>query len=660
MANRRKRKVRPNSDKNRVAQSHSLPAFLSFLNHTKRLQIFFFILGILLYANTLTHDYTQDDAIVIYDNMYTTKGIEGIPGLLTKDTFFGFFKVEGKSKLVSGGRYRPLTPVMFALEWQLFGRSPWIGHLINILLYGLLCMVIYRFLLTISLKIKGPEPYLFAAICALIYTVHPIHTEVVANIKGRDEIVSMLGSMLGLLLCIKSFHKNDFKWAILGGVCFFLGLMSKENAIMFLIIAPITFYFFVTKKKNNILKYLAPMAFGALAFLAIRSSILGFDFGGQSSELMNNPFLKFMGNQYVPFTGAEKFATILFTLGKYIQLLIFPHPLTHDYYPRHIDIMQFLDYRVLLSLVAYLALAVIAIINIKRNAWISYGILFYLITLSIVSNILFPIGTNMSERFLFMPSIGFAIVLAYFISRWIIKSKSSKIILIIFIILISLLSIKTITRNAVWKDDLTLFTTDVKTSKRSAKLLNAAGGALTANAVKPEYETRKEEMLRRAIGYLDQAVQIHPRYKNPFLIKGNCYYYLEEYEQAIENYNQALSIDPAFEDARKNLRISYREAGRRAGSINNNLVQAIDYLSRAYNLNRNDYETVRLLGIANGRSGNHQDAVRYFKEAINLRPDIASGYSNLGNAYSYLGQEEEAQKQFEIARQLELKEKNGD
>ena len=75
-----------------------------------------FLIGALLYANTLTHEFTQDDAIVIYDNMYTTQGVSGLKGLFTKDTFFGFFKEEGKDKLVSGGRYRPLTPAMFGLE----------------------------------------------------------------------------------------------------------------------------------------------------------------------------------------------------------------------------------------------------------------------------------------------------------------------------------------------------------------------------------------------------------------------------------------------------------------------------------------------------------------------------------------------------------------
>ena len=115
------------------------------------------LLAILLYANTLGHDYTQDDAIVIYDNMYTTQGLAGIPGLLKYDTFRGFFKTEGKSKLVSGGRYRPLTPIMFAIEYEIFGKNPFWGHLINILIYGVLGMLIFFFLSRLLAPSLGSE-----------------------------------------------------------------------------------------------------------------------------------------------------------------------------------------------------------------------------------------------------------------------------------------------------------------------------------------------------------------------------------------------------------------------------------------------------------------------------------------------------------------------
>ena len=116
-----------------------------------------FTVAFLLYGNTLTHEYTQDDAIVIYDNMFTTAGFSGIPGILKYDTFYGFFKVEGKDKLVAGGRYRPLTLVMFAVEYAVFGESPFIGHLGNVLRYGLLGLVLYLLLLKLF-RARGDLP----------------------------------------------------------------------------------------------------------------------------------------------------------------------------------------------------------------------------------------------------------------------------------------------------------------------------------------------------------------------------------------------------------------------------------------------------------------------------------------------------------------------
>ena len=125
-----------------------------------------------LYANTLFHQFTQDDAIVIYDNMFTTDGIGGIPGLLKYDTFYGFFKEAGKSQLVAGGRYRPLTPILFALEWELFGKSPFIGHLLNILFYALTCIVLYLTLLKLFKK-NASQSFVFSLIATLLFAAHP-------------------------------------------------------------------------------------------------------------------------------------------------------------------------------------------------------------------------------------------------------------------------------------------------------------------------------------------------------------------------------------------------------------------------------------------------------------------------------------------------------
>ena len=127
----------------------------SFWENTRLQAIIIFALSFLLYANTLSHDFCQDDAIVITDNMFTTEGVAGIKGILSYDTFYGFFKDAGKAQLVAGGRYRPFTLVMFAFEYQLFGKNPFIGHFINVILFGLTGVLLYFLLLKLLTKLQA-------------------------------------------------------------------------------------------------------------------------------------------------------------------------------------------------------------------------------------------------------------------------------------------------------------------------------------------------------------------------------------------------------------------------------------------------------------------------------------------------------------------------
>ncbi|MCZ2102517.1 MAG: tetratricopeptide repeat protein [Chitinophagales bacterium] len=617
---------------------------------------FIFAFGAILYVNTLTHQFTQDDAIVIYDNMFTTQGVSGIKGLFTKDTFYGFFKEEGKAKLVSGGRYRPLTPAMFAIEYQLVGNKPWLGHLINVLLYGLLCMMIYKLLASMFCYKEDTlaKRYLVLLIAG-IYAAHPLHTEAIANIKGRDEIMSMLGSVLALYYMLRYIDTKQRKALIIALISFFIAFLSKENTITFLAVIPLTLYFFRdhTLKDATVssLVFLIP----TILFLLIRASILGNDFGGTPMELMNNPFLKIVDNRYVPFSTGEKLATIMFTLGKYVQLLIFPHPLTHDYYPRHIGMMTWSDIGVLLSLALYGGLIFIAVQGFKGKSLLSYGIWFYLITLSIVSNIVFPIGTNMSERFMFMPSLGASIAIGYLLHEYVFKKLGKPAFFGISGVLLVLFSLKTVTRNAVWESDFKLFTTDVKTSVNSAKVLNAAGGALTTQAYEEKDEAKKSAMLQEAVGYLQRAVQIHPGYKNAYLIMGNAYFYLSQYEQAIDAYGKALTLDPQFQDAYRNQAIVLREAGKYAGEKQNDLTKAENYLNRSYEMAPNDTETLRLLGVLNGIKGNHGKAVEFFTKVVTLEPQNAAGYLNLSSALYNTGDIQAAEQNRKKALELNPK-----
>ena len=201
----------------------------------------------IFYGNTLKLNYAFDDMIVITGNQFTKAGFSGIPDIFTTDLFTGF---RGKDKnMVAGGRYRPLSIVTFAVEYQFFGANPMVSHLINIILLFLTGILLYRvFLQLLVLKGIPPDPrkwYISVPFLATLFFIgHPVHTEAVANIKGRDEILSLLLVLVALKLILDYLAKNKLQNIVLAGTSFFLALLSKENAITFLVIIPMTIWFF--------------------------------------------------------------------------------------------------------------------------------------------------------------------------------------------------------------------------------------------------------------------------------------------------------------------------------------------------------------------------------------------------------------------------------
>jgi protein O-mannosyl-transferase len=620
-----------------------------------------FALSFALYANTLTHQFCQDDAIVITDNKYTVEGFAGIPDILRYDTFYGFFKEAGKAGLVAGGRYRPFTLIQFAIEYQFFGKNPFIGHLFNVLWFGLTCVLLYFVLLKL-LNFKYKESaqnsvhqtsnivhshlvHFIAFAAAAIFTAHPIHTEAVANIKGRDEIMCLLGSLAAVWFSIKAFEKGGVLNTVLAAILFFIGLLSKENAVTFVVIVPLIYWFFMETNIVTALKQTIPFITAAILFIILRGAVIGNQFGGEQLELMNNPYLKLVDNQYVAFTFSEKLATIIYTLGDYIRLLIFPHPLTHDYYPRHVGIMSFGDWQVLLSLLVYLGLGALILRGLlKKEIW-AFGLAFYLITLSIVSNLIFPVGTNMAERFLFMPSVGFCLVVAIVLSKvFSVKNNDNllniKPLSMALIAIITLLGLKTVLRNPAWKDNYTIFTTDIEVSKNSAKLQTSVGGETIdtfRNEKNLELRTLK---MKEAIGHLKQAIAIHPTYKSPYLLMGNAYLYLDDVDNAIQYYESALKLDSTFKDARANIGLAYgakyKELGKKAGQVEQNLPKAIEYFTKSIEYNPNDAQVYSYLGTAYGMSNQIPKSIETLNKALSLRFDKQDAL-NLSMSYRIAG-----------------------
>ena len=473
-----------------------------------------FLLPFALYYQSTNFGFVLDDQIVFSENKFTKKGFSGIGDLLTTESMTGYF---GEQKnLVEGSRYRPLSLITYAIEYGIVGNlKPSLSHFINILLYGLTGLLLFR-VLTMMLRKRTAVKWWLAIpfLTSLLYIAHPIHSEAVANIKGRDEIMALLLSLATLYGILRYMDKKDFKWLISSCILFFLALLSKENSITFLAVIPLTVYFFSEYKWKYNFIALGALLMTTIAYLVLRFSAAGVpEFGAEINDLMNNPFLGMKGG--------EKLATIMFTLYKYIQLYLFPHPLSHDYYPYAIPVLGWGDFRSLGSLFLYLALGIWGIVGLKKKKLSSYAILFYLTTLTIVSNIVVNLGTFMNERFIYMASVGLALFISYLISEKIGKWKGNTGIIIATAlsgIMLTGYCIKTISRVPAWESALSLNTSAVKNGTNSARANSFMATALY-NEGKESTASNKWDKLQKGYDYATKAVKIHPSYQNGNLMK---------------------------------------------------------------------------------------------------------------------------------------------
>lgn len=730
-----------------------------------------FVLTFILYANTISYEYVLDDKAVITNNQYTKKGISGIGEILGADIFTGI--KASKKDYVAGGRYRPLSLVTFAIEWELSadyeitdasmaqmaqnnvpkaalekikklkgerhsdkevikkkimqiagneippskrqfvygaiefeGRNPALSHIINILMYAftgiLIFIILNRLFSYISKERLTPRgfnskfPWYLSVpfITTLIYMVHPLHTEVITNIKGRDEIMVFMFSMITLWFVIRYYESLKIYHLLAAFATFFLAFLSKENAVTYVALIPLTIYFFLPERpvKQNTRVYTAIFSVLVLAtilFLIQRYRVIGSFTTEPTQDLMNDPFL------YTTF--GERYATIFYTLGLYLKLLFYPHPLTFDYYPYHIPIINWLDFRAIIPLLIYLALGAYSVWGLIKKDIIAYGIWFYLITFSIVSNIVFPIGAFLSERFMYISSLGFCLVIAYLLvykipdfinqkTKFSLSRNKYMTAVSVFIVLFALaFSLKTIIRNTAWKDEYTLFTTDVKTSPLGAKSNYAAGFAYIEKAKKVEDEAEKMKLFEKGISYLNNALIVHPKYENVLLYMANVYYEIpKDYEKSIENYLKVLELFPTYNKAYnyilwilknhpKPIPLEYRiNTYIQLYRINPNRIEvcfnlgvlyfkekkevnkSLKYLQRAAKLNPKNPDVQKLLGVVYGRINRFDKAVTHFEQAALLNPKDANVFKNLAITYQQLGNTEKAQinmQRYNILRQ---------
>jgi hypothetical protein len=460
-----------------------------------------------LYFSTLRYDYVLDDQIVYTENQFVQKGIAGIGEILSTESMTGYF---GSQKdLVAGARYRPLSLVSFALEKSFLGQSARMSHFLNVLLYALLGFLLYRLLKRIFPPDAQQPWYLsLAFLASFLYLLHPIHTEAVTNVKGRDEILAALGAFGALYASWRAVQEGKMAWNLGAALLFFLGLLAKENTLTFLAVIPLTLWLFGKKEFRSIGINLGILLAVALAYIALRVSVVGYLLNTELSEVsvMNDPFLGLSGGQ--------KFATIFLTLGWYLKLLVFPHPLTHDYYPYHVPVVGWGDWRALLGLGLHVAMIGVAIWAWKRKPIWTYVVLFYLCTMSITSNLPFTVGAFMNERFAFIPSLAFCLGLAWMLNKWVQNASTRTLAWGLLGVFALGFTLKTWARNPDWATEQSLNDAAYRISSNSARA-NLFQGVAKFNAqfgAVPD-AAGKLKVIAEVMPLIDQSIAIVPSYK---------------------------------------------------------------------------------------------------------------------------------------------------
>lgn len=215
--------------------------------------------------------------------------------------------------------------------------------------------------------------------------------------------------------------------------------------------------------------------------------------------------------------------------------------------------------------------------------------------------------------------------------------------------------ILTIGRNPAWENNYSLFKTDIHTSYNSAKIRNAMAGELSVQwgQLSKEQQTQQISLLEEALGHITEAIKIHPTYKQAYFIQGNILNNLGRYDESIQAYLTARKIDPDYQEAYDNMMITYRDAGKYYGEQKGDVKTALSYLEQAYQALPNDYQTIRLLGVAHGISGNATQAIQYFTKNTELQPGSAYAWFDLATAYFQNQQNEAGQQALAKATQID-------
>jgi tetratricopeptide (TPR) repeat protein len=549
-------------------------------------------LSFIVYFNTLKNGFVYDDTWEIVNNNW----IQNFANLFS-----------------SCHRYR----VTQYADYKIWGLNPFGFHLTNLLLNTLVSISVY-FLVHIMLRKK-----FLAFITATLFTLHPVHTEAVSIVSHRQEILAMLFMLLGLIFYIKQKNAKNH-WSLALSIIFFgLSLSAKEVAFVFpLLLILYDLYFDKYKIKiKNYIPYLVLLGLFLVIF-SLPSPRWNFKISGYDAVSFGHAL-----------SGNRTYASILLTQLKgftqYVKLIVLPVRLNIDYYfPMYNSIFQ--D-GLLLCLMLLFLLVFLAVITFRRYRIISFGLIWFLISLLPVLNIL-PKTYFVAERYLYIPSMGFCLILGWLFSELYTRKTTRVISGLVLVIILIFYSFSTIKRNFDFKSEYTLWSATLKSNPRSVFGHNNVGIGLlesgkTQDAMK-EFET---------------TIQLAPTFAKPYYNLGVAYYKTGDNNDAIENLKTAIRLDPKSAETYAALGTVYQSIGLFDSAVSNFEIALQDC-----NLAQ-DASLHYSLGVVYRGVGKNEKAISEFKRATMLNPKLSEAHNDLGIEFARESLYNEAIKEFEIA-----------
>lgn len=539
-------------------------------------------LAFLAYANTLGADFAFDDLQFIVPN-------ESIRSLGNFTSFLDMSE--------GGAGYRPLRNLVNALNYAACELRPFGWHLVNVLLHVAATALVWR----LARRILGAGTFA-AAVVTILFAVHPIHTEAVANVSGRKDILATIFFVLGWLAFIRARETARPRWWHFAAVfaCLALGFLSKEMALTL----PIVLFLHDVALGTDT----APAKSGfrwaaARAFATLRSHAIFYGTFGAGLVLAAVYLLVVKPPSFQAWWGgspATNFLTAARLHVHYAKLLFLPTTLVGDYtfdaFPVTTDA---LDPAGLLSLAFVAGLALFAIGTLSRFRLASFCVLFHLVTLLPVSH-LKPHHELAGERFLYLPSIGFAILSALALAAIARRIGEKRAAMAVVLPLALLYAGRTVARNLDWKDDKTFWTKTIADAPRCSR----AHRNLAFHLFK---EGRRDE----AFASMRRSMEIEP-------------------DSGASHFNLAIMLEQSGEPEKA---IAHYEAAAKHARFRE--------------------KAPMNLGILYGRMGKLDEAEKQFRELSRLDPGDGSVWFNLAVIATKRGANDEADALFRKAAQAD-------